>query len=79
MRLFVELKKSGTSVLIATHDVALMDQYDARRLVLHDGGFRRSGLIARLTTCATDRREDTAPRLCEPMVARVNPILPTQR
>ena len=37
LRLFVELNKSGTSVLIATHDIALMDQYDARRLVLHDG------------------------------------------
>jgi cell division transport system ATP-binding protein len=37
LRLFVELNKSGTSVLIATHDIALMDQYDARRLVLHEG------------------------------------------
>jgi cell division transport system ATP-binding protein len=37
LRLFVELNRSGTSVLIATHDIALMDQYDARRLVLHDG------------------------------------------
>jgi cell division transport system ATP-binding protein len=37
LRLFIELNKSGTSVLIATHDIALMDQYDARRLVLHDG------------------------------------------
>jgi cell division transport system ATP-binding protein len=37
LRLFIELNKSGTSVVIATHDVALMDQYDARRLVLHDG------------------------------------------
>ena len=37
LRLFVELNKSGTSVVIATHDIALMDQYDARRLVLHDG------------------------------------------
>jgi cell division transport system ATP-binding protein len=37
LRLFVELNKSGTSVIIATHDIALMDQYDARRLVLHDG------------------------------------------
>jgi len=37
LRLFVELNKSGTAVVIATHDIALMDEYDARRLVLHDG------------------------------------------
>jgi cell division transport system ATP-binding protein len=37
LRLFVELHKSGTAVLIATHDIALMDLYDARRLVLSDG------------------------------------------
>jgi cell division transport system ATP-binding protein len=37
LRLFVELNKSGTSIVVATHDIALMDQYDARRLVLHDG------------------------------------------
>jgi len=37
LRLFVELNKSGTSVIIATHDIALMDEYDARRLVLHEG------------------------------------------
>lgn len=37
LRLFVELHKSGTSVVIATHDIALMDLVDARRLVLHDG------------------------------------------
>ena len=37
LRLFVELHKSGTSVVIATHDIALMDQFDARRLVLHEG------------------------------------------
>jgi cell division transport system ATP-binding protein len=37
LRLFVELHKSGTSIVIATHDIALMDLYDARRLVLHDG------------------------------------------
>jgi cell division transport system ATP-binding protein len=38
LRLFVELHKSGTSVVIATHDLNLMDQFDsARRLVLADG------------------------------------------
>ncbi|WP_029351949.1 cell division ATP-binding protein FtsE [Bosea sp. 117] len=40
LRLFVELHKSGTSVLIATHDIALMDQFDARRLVLSEGRLR---------------------------------------
>ena len=37
LRLFVELNRLGTSVVIATHDLALMDQLDARRLVLADG------------------------------------------
>lgn len=37
LRLFVELNKLGTSIVIATHDVLLMQQYQARRLVLHDG------------------------------------------
>jgi len=37
LRLFVELKNMGTAVVIATHDVALMDQFDAPRLVLNDG------------------------------------------
>ena len=37
LRLFMELHKSGTSVVIATHDLGLMDQFDgARRLVLGD-------------------------------------------
>ncbi len=35
LRLFMELHKSGTSVVIATHDLGLMDQFDAaRRMVL---------------------------------------------
>jgi cell division transport system ATP-binding protein len=37
LRLFIELNRLGTSVLIATHDFGLMDQIDARRLVLGDG------------------------------------------
>jgi cell division transport system ATP-binding protein len=37
LKLFVELHKFGTSVVIATHDLGLMEQYHARRLVLHEG------------------------------------------
>lgn len=37
LRLFMELHRSGTSVVIATHDLGLMDQFDgAKRLVLGD-------------------------------------------
>jgi cell division transport system ATP-binding protein len=37
LRLFVELNRLGTSVIIATHDYQLMDQTDAPRLVLNEG------------------------------------------
>ena len=38
MRLFIELHKSGTAVVIATHDLGLMEKFDeARRLVLGEG------------------------------------------
>ncbi len=40
LRLFVELNRLGTSVIIATHDTALMDQFDAHRLILEDGRLR---------------------------------------
>ncbi len=37
LRLFVELNKLGTTVLIATHDLSLMEQFRAPRLVLQKG------------------------------------------
>ncbi len=37
LHLFIELNRLGTSVVIATHDLALMDQVEARRLILSDG------------------------------------------
>jgi cell division transport system ATP-binding protein len=37
LRLFMELQNLGTAVVIATHDLTLMEQYDARRLILADG------------------------------------------
>jgi cell division transport system ATP-binding protein len=37
LRLFIELNRLGTSVILATHDFALMDQLNARRLVLGEG------------------------------------------
>jgi len=37
LRLFIELNKLGTSVVIATHDIALLEQVNARRMVLADG------------------------------------------
>ncbi len=37
LRLFIELNRLGTSVMIATHDHQLMKQFKAPRLALHDG------------------------------------------
>ena len=37
LRLFVELNRSGTSVLIATHDHDLMERHPARRMILAGG------------------------------------------
>ena len=37
LRLFMELQSLGTAVVIATHDLGLMELYDAPRLVLADG------------------------------------------
>jgi cell division transport system ATP-binding protein len=37
LRLFVEMNKLGTAIIMATHDFALMDQVNARRLVLGEG------------------------------------------
>jgi cell division transport system ATP-binding protein len=40
LRLLIELNRLGTSVVIATHDFGLLDQVDARRLVLGEGQLR---------------------------------------
>jgi cell division transport system ATP-binding protein len=37
LRLFIELNRLGTAVVIATHDVTLMEQVDARRMILSSG------------------------------------------
>jgi cell division transport system ATP-binding protein len=37
LRLFVELNRLGTSVILATHDYALMEQLEAPRLMLQGG------------------------------------------
>ena len=43
LRLFVELNRLGTAIVLATHDLALMDQLDARRLVLGEGHLHVDG------------------------------------
>lgn len=42
MRLFMELNGLGTSVVIATHDIGLMNEIEARRLILYDGHLETS-------------------------------------
>ncbi len=37
LNLFLELNRLGTAVVIATHDLGLMDQLDARRMILTEG------------------------------------------
>ncbi len=37
VRLFIELNKIGTAIVMATHDWALMDQIPERRLILSEG------------------------------------------
>jgi cell division transport system ATP-binding protein len=37
LRLFIELNKLGTAIVLATHDFNLMEQFDAPRMVLTEG------------------------------------------
>ncbi|MFM9973012.1 MAG: cell division ATP-binding protein FtsE [Beijerinckiaceae bacterium] len=43
VRLFMELNKLGTAIVMATHDWALMDQIPERRLILTEGRMRIEG------------------------------------
>ena len=43
LRLFVELNRLGTSVVLATHDYSLMEQLEAPRLMLDKGQLKVSG------------------------------------
>jgi cell division transport system ATP-binding protein len=43
VRLFIELNKLGTAIVMATHDWALMEQIPERRLVLTEGRLRIDG------------------------------------
>ena len=43
LRLFVELNRLGTSVILATHDYSLMEQLEAPRLILDEGQLKVSG------------------------------------
>lgn len=40
LRLFIEMNRLGTAVVIATHDLGLMDQVDARRMILSGGSLQ---------------------------------------
>lgn len=37
LNLFIELNRLGTAVIIATHDLSLMDRVNARRMILSEG------------------------------------------
>ncbi len=43
LRLFIELNKVGTTVVLATHDLDLLNQYPAPRLQLRDGELKVTG------------------------------------
>ena len=43
LRLFIELNKVGTTVVLATHDLDLLNQYSAPRLQLKAGELRVTG------------------------------------
>ena len=61
-------------MVIATHDIALMDQYDARRLVLHEG---RCIFTIDSMTDRRDYDDDGAARISRAPLPQVEtPIVP---
>ena len=43
LRLFAELNRTGTTIILATHELALLDSFPFPRMVLHDGQVKFDG------------------------------------
>ena len=42
-RLFAELNKLGTTIILATHELSLLDAFDFPRMALRDGQVKMHG------------------------------------
>ncbi len=75
LRLFIELHRLGTAVVIATHDLHLMDQFGfARRLVVGDGKVAIFDGIGLMTKPVDDKRlalsTESIPKRDIPLIPR---------